>query len=128
MTKNNESGKTVTSEVLPLDEGMSSQNEEVVSTPSKGEMHNIRAAYRLNGKNYLKWSQVVQTFLKGKGKVKDAAQVYGIRTKIASTKQGNSSVTEYANALQNLWQEMDHYRCIAIKCSDDAATLKKIME
>ncbi|TXG47882.1 hypothetical protein EZV62_027176 [Acer yangbiense] len=152
-------------------------------------MQNIQAVYRLNGKNYLKWSQVVQTFLKTKGKVshilgaepekgdpkfeawdeedsmvmawlwnsmtlkisdtcmflstakdiwdsiwqtyskvKDVAQVYDIKTKTTLTKQGNSSVTEYANALQSLWQELDHYRCIAMKCSDDAATLKKIME
>ncbi|TXG72633.1 hypothetical protein EZV62_001212 [Acer yangbiense] len=189
MTTIDESAKTDMSEVPPLNEGSSSHNEDVMSAPSKGEMQNIQAAYRLNGKNYLKWSQVVQTFLKGKGKVrhllgtgpkegdpkfeawdeedsmvmawlwnsmtpeisdtcmflstakdiwdsiqqtyskvKDAAQVYDIRTKTASTKQGNNSVTEYANTLQNLWQELDHYRCIAMKCSDDAATLKKVME
>lgn len=33
------------------------------------DMHYIQASYRLNGKNYLKWSQLVQTFLKGKGKL-----------------------------------------------------------
>ena len=37
--------------------------------PSMGEFQNLQAAYRLNGKNYLKWSQVVRTFLKGKGKL-----------------------------------------------------------
>ncbi|KAI9196243.1 hypothetical protein LWI28_022206 [Acer negundo] len=92
MTTIDESAKTDMSEVPPLNEGSSCQNEDVMSAPSKGEMQNIQPAYRLNGKNYFKWSQVVQTFLKGKGK------------------------------------ELDHYRCIAMKCSDDAATLKNVME
>ncbi|KAK8369238.1 hypothetical protein V6Z12_A01G098600 [Gossypium hirsutum] len=33
------------------------------------EFQNIKVAYRLNGKNYLKWSQLVRTFLKGRGKL-----------------------------------------------------------
>ncbi|KAK0574856.1 hypothetical protein LWI29_030147 [Acer saccharum] len=70
------------------------------------------------------WESIWQTY----SRVKDAAQVYEIKTKTTSTKQGNSSVTEYANALQNLWQELDHYRCIAMKCSDNAATLKQVIE
>ena len=36
---------------------------------SKGELQNIQSSYRLNGQNYLQWSQVVKTFLKGKGKL-----------------------------------------------------------
>ncbi|XP_071919974.1 uncharacterized protein [Coffea arabica] len=38
-------------------------------TRSTIELQNIQTAYRLNGKNYLKWSQLVRTFLKGKGKL-----------------------------------------------------------
>ena len=34
-----------------------------------GELQNIQTAYRLNGKNYLKWSQFIRTYLKGKGKL-----------------------------------------------------------
>ena len=34
-----------------------------------GELQNVHSAYRLNGKNYLKWSQLIRTILKGKGKV-----------------------------------------------------------
>ncbi|KAK8318017.1 hypothetical protein V6Z12_A13G147900 [Gossypium hirsutum] len=33
------------------------------------KLQNIQAAYRLNGKNYQKWSQLVHTFLKGRGKL-----------------------------------------------------------
>nr|KYP51534.1 hypothetical protein KK1_026561 [Cajanus cajan] len=34
-----------------------------------GELQNVHSAYRLNGKNYLKWSQLIKTILKAKGKV-----------------------------------------------------------
>ncbi|RVW99749.1 hypothetical protein CK203_029278 [Vitis vinifera] len=43
-------------------------------------------------------------------------------------KQGNCSITEYSNILHNLWQELDHYQCIEMKCSEDATILKKFME
>ena len=42
--------------------------ENKATTPTK-ELQNIQTAYRLNGKNYLKWSQLVRTFLKGRGKL-----------------------------------------------------------
>ncbi|KAK3009342.1 hypothetical protein RJ639_013424 [Escallonia herrerae] len=70
------------------------------------------------------WQAAQQTY----SKVKDAARVFEIKSKISDTKQGDRSVTEYANLLKNLWQEMDHYRCIEMKCSDDAAVLKNFIE
>ncbi|XP_022731494.1 uncharacterized protein LOC111286004 [Durio zibethinus] len=70
------------------------------------------------------WESIRQTY----SKVKDAAQVYEVKIKTAALKQGNKSVTEYAILLKNLWQEMDHYRCIEMKCSEDATTLKKFIE
>ena len=164
-------------------------SEEVTTTQNMGDLQNIQAAYRLNGTNYLKWSQFVRTFLKGKGKIshllgtgpkagdpkfdawdeedsmvmswlwnsmtptisdtcmflstakeiweavrqtyskaRDAAQVYEIKIKTAATKQGSKTVTEYANILQNLWQELDYYRCIETKCAEDAANLKNFIE
>ena len=33
------------------------------------ELQNLQPAFRLNGKNDLQWSQLVRTFLKGKGKL-----------------------------------------------------------
>lgn len=33
-----------------------------------GELPGIHQSYRLYGRNYLQWAQLVQTFLKGKGK------------------------------------------------------------
>ena len=66
------------------------------------------------------WEVVGQTY----SKVCDAAQIYEIKIKISATKQGSLSVTEYANLLKNLWQEMDHYQCIQMKCSEDTAMLE----
>ena len=42
---------------------------EIVRSQQPGELQNIQAAYRLDGKNYLKWSQLVRPVLKGKGKI-----------------------------------------------------------
>ena len=36
---------------------------------STRDLQNIQAAYQLNGKNYLKLSQLVRTFLKGRRKL-----------------------------------------------------------
>lgn len=38
-------------------------------TQISSEFQNLQSSYRLNGRNYLKWSQIVKTFLKGKGKI-----------------------------------------------------------
>ncbi|KAL5545583.1 hypothetical protein UlMin_005270 [Ulmus minor] len=170
-------------------EKLKNQVEYAPANQGSNELQNIQTAYRLTGKNYLKWSQLVRTFLKGKGKlshligigpqkdetgfkawdeedsmvmswlwnsmepeisdtcmflptakdiwesiqqtyskVNDAAQVYHVKIKTSAAKQGNKSVIEYANLLKNLWQEMDHYKCIEMKCSSDATALKKFIE
>ena len=166
-----------------------SQSEEVIRSQQPGELQNIHATYRLNGRNYLKWSQLVRIILKGKGKIghimgtgpgkkdplfgvwdeedsmimawlwnsmnpeisdtcmflsnakeiwdtiqqtyskaKDAAQVYDVKVKTIAAKQGSKTVTEYANQLKSLWQELDHYRVIKTKCPEDAAVLKDFIE
>ena len=45
------------------------QSEEIDRSQQPGELQNIQATYRLDGKNYLKWSQLVRTVLKRKGKI-----------------------------------------------------------
>lgn len=166
-----------------------SLSEDVSAAQKTGDMQNIRMSYRLNGKNFLKWSQVVRTYLKGKGKLnhllgtgpektdprfaawdevdsmimswlwdsmestisdtcmflnsakeiwefihctyskaRDAAQIYEIKVMTAALKQGDETVTEYANTLQTLWQELDYYRVFEMQCSVDAAILKKFIE
>ncbi|KAJ9547058.1 hypothetical protein OSB04_019601 [Centaurea solstitialis] len=167
----------------------SSSTVEEQTARSTTELQNIQAAYRLNGKNYLKWSQLVRTFLKGKGKlghlteaapgsgtkgsdvweeedsmimswlwnsmtpeisdtcmflstakkiwdalhdtyskVNDAALIYDIKTKTTGAKQGMKTVTEYANFLQNQWQELDYYRTLDVDCSKCSAGIKKFIE
>ena len=41
----------------------------VNSNQMMGDLQNVRASYRLNEKNYLKWSQFIKTYLKGKGRL-----------------------------------------------------------
>ncbi|XP_052199312.1 uncharacterized protein LOC127806213 [Diospyros lotus] len=36
---------------------------------SNGELQNMNPLYQLDGRNYLQWSQIVKTFLKGRGKI-----------------------------------------------------------
>lgn len=46
---------------VPSDEG--------TKTQTSVELQTIQSAYKLDGKNYLKWSQLIRTILKGKGKI-----------------------------------------------------------
>ncbi|RVW17570.1 hypothetical protein CK203_083467 [Vitis vinifera] len=149
----------------------------------------LEAAYRLDGKNDLKWSQLVCTVLKGKWKIdhlmgtgpkpgdprfeawdeensmiiawlwnsmtpeisdtcmflatakdiwdaiqqtyskaRDTAQVYEVKVKTIAAKQGSKTVTEYANQLKALWQELDHYRMIKTKRRKGAVVLKDFIK
>ena len=70
------------------------------------------------------WDAVHQTY----SRVRDAAQIYEIKTRISGFKQGSKSVTEYSTAMKSLWLELDHSRSIKMKCSEDVAILKRFME
>ena len=70
------------------------------------------------------WDAIQQTY----SKAKDAAQVYEVKVKTFAAKQGSKIVTEYANQLKTLWQELDHYRVIKTKCPEDAVDLKDFIE
>ena len=54
------------------------------------------------------WDAIQQMY----SKARDAAQVYEVKVKTIAAKQGSKTVTEYANQLKALWQELDHYRVI----------------
>ena len=43
-------------------------------------------------------------------------------------KQGSKTIIEYANQLKTLWLEINHYRVIKTKCTEDAAVLKDFIE
>ena len=70
------------------------------------------------------WDVVNETY----SKVCDATQIFQIKTRISATRQGDRSITEYANILKSLWQELDHYQCLKMMCSEDAALLKRFVE
>ncbi|CBI26263.3 unnamed protein product, partial [Vitis vinifera] len=48
---------------------ISVHSDEVNSNEMTGDLQNVRANYKLNEKNYLKWSQFIKTYLKGKGRL-----------------------------------------------------------
>ena len=70
------------------------------------------------------WDAIQQTY----SKARDAAQVYEVKVKTIAAKQGSKTVTEYANQLKTLWQELDHYKVIKTKCPKDGAVLKDFIE
>ncbi|GAV81108.1 LOW QUALITY PROTEIN: UBN2_3 domain-containing protein, partial [Cephalotus follicularis] len=98
-----------------------------------GDLQNIKATYRLNEKNYLKWSQFVKTYLKGKGRLGHLLRI-GPKPgdpELDMWDEADSiiiTMTEYAYTLQNIWQELDHYRVFEMKCPEDAATSKIFIE
>ncbi|GAV76444.1 UBN2_3 domain-containing protein [Cephalotus follicularis] len=70
------------------------------------------------------WDSIHRTY----SKARDVAQVYEIKVKTSAMKQESRTVIEYANTLQNLWQELDQYRVFEMKCSEDTTTLKNFIE
>lgn len=70
------------------------------------------------------WKALEKTY----AKIEDAAQIYYVKVKRLRTKQGNKTITEYANHLKALWIELDHYRVIKTKCTTDATKLREYIE
>lgn len=48
--------------------------------------------------------------------------------KTLAAKQGNKSVTEYADHLKSLWMELDYYKVIKTNFVEDATVLKETIE
>ncbi|GAV64449.1 LOW QUALITY PROTEIN: UBN2_3 domain-containing protein, partial [Cephalotus follicularis] len=101
-----------------------------------GDLQNIRATYRLNEKNYLKWSQFVKTYLKGKGRL---SHLLGTRPKLGDLEfdvwdEVGSMIMSW------LWDSMDPtisdtcmflkvYEIVfEMKYQENAATLKIFIE
>ncbi|RVW84320.1 Copia protein [Vitis vinifera] len=128
--------------------------------------------HKLNGHNYLQWSQSVLLFVCGKGKdeyltgevampkttepgfrkwkiensmimtakdIWDAAketysssentsELFQVESALHDFHQGEQSVTQYYNTLTRYWQQLDLFETHSWKCSDDAATYRKIVE
>lgn len=67
--------------------------------------------------------EVWNNYKENYSKVDNATQIYEIRMKIATVKQGGWSISE-----QNLWLELDHYEHFEVKCTTGATLLKIHME
>ena len=70
------------------------------------------------------WDAIQQMY----SKARDAAQVYEVKVKTIAAKQESKTVTEYVNQLKTLWLELDHYRVIKTKCTEDDTVLKGFIE
>ena len=70
------------------------------------------------------WDAVNETY----SKLRDMTQIFEIKTRVSATRQDNHSVTKYANILKSQWQELDHYQCLKMMRSEDAALLKRFVE
>lgn len=60
-------------------------------------------------------------------KVHDVALVYEVKTKMAVTKQGSKTAIEYANFLQNQWQELDYYQVNELRSSEYTTVMKRFI-
>ena len=47
---------------------ITTQSKAIITSHTIRELQNIQVTYKLNGKNYLKWSKLVRNFLEVKGK------------------------------------------------------------
>ena len=70
------------------------------------------------------WETGQQTY----SKVRDVTQIYEIKTKITTTKQGILYVIEYYNIMKGLWLELDYYQNFKMKCREDATLLQLFVE
>ena len=78
------------------------QSEGVITNHNTGELQNIQATYKLNGKNYFTWSQLVHRFLKGKGKLN---HLLGIEPRRGDS-QINAQDERGSMVMVQLWNSM----------------------
>ena len=60
--------------------------------------------------------------------MRDAAQIYELKTKIHDVKQGTLSIIEYYNVINGLWLELDHYQSFKMECSKYAAIYQNFLK
>ena len=60
--------------------------------------------------------------------LQNAAQCFEVRSALRYTRQGNKSVTEYFNILEELWQEIDLFYTLPWKCSEDKSLYDQMLE
>lgn len=66
--------------------------------------------------------------LKTSLKMGNTRQIYELKCRILGTTHGEWSMTTYFHRLRDLWQELDHYQNLQVKCLADLLKFQKIME
>ena len=70
------------------------------------------------------WESVYHTY----SKVRDATQMFELKTRIHSTKQSILSITEYCNVIKSLWLGLDQYQNLRMQCSIAATIHQEFIE
>ncbi|KAF7821700.1 Retrovirus-related Pol polyprotein from transposon TNT 1-94 [Senna tora] len=60
--------------------------------------------------------------------VENTAELFEIKGALHDLKQGELSVPQYFNTLNQYWLQLDMFECPEWKCSEDAATYQKLVE
>lgn len=60
--------------------------------------------------------------------LENSAQVFELKSKLRDQRQQNLTVTQFYNALNNLWQEIDLFYVPDWKCKDDASFYQKMLD
>uniref|UniRef100_A0A6N2NBE4 Retrotransposon Copia-like N-terminal domain-containing protein n=1 Tax=Salix viminalis TaxID=40686 RepID=A0A6N2NBE4_SALVM len=140
-----------------------SSTSSTITIPSSSSSHQMETshlpitAHKLNGQNYLQWSQSILMFIRGKEKdeyitgtstapdpeapthKKWIAEnnmvmswlVNSMTTDIGTLhdlRQDNLTVTEYFNTLTRLWRQLDTFEIHKWSCTTDGLLYKKIVE
>ena len=83
---------------------ISVHSDEVNSNEMTGDLQNVRVNYKLNEKKYLKWSQFIKTYLKGKGRLNHILET--------CPKKGDPTFEQWdkddSMIMSWLWDSMDH--------------------
>ncbi|RVW12513.1 hypothetical protein CK203_082418 [Vitis vinifera] len=58
----------------------------------------------------------------------NTSELFQVESALHDFRQGERSVTQYYNTLTRYWQQLDLFETHSWKCSDDAATYRKIVE
>ncbi|KAK5819583.1 hypothetical protein PVK06_024596 [Gossypium arboreum] len=86
-------------------------------------------SHKLNGKNYLEWSQFVKLAIDGRGKLGhlngEVEQPQVGDPKISEWRQGEKEVTFYYNEMMSLWQELDQCYNDEWECPEDGVKAMK---
>ncbi|RVW28247.1 hypothetical protein CK203_083724 [Vitis vinifera] len=80
---------------------------------------------RVSGSGRLKNSMIMSWLINS---MNNDIELFQVESALHDFRQGEQSVTQYYNTLTRYWQQLDLFETHSWKCSDDAATYRKIVE